>query len=82
MEKNVDLKKISSELEKEILKLNKSLSKLETDIGLLQFGNKNTPYWNGSNAYDAVASAIGHFYHDKKLISNLEKCADYISKLN
>ena len=82
MEKNVDLKKVSLELDKEISKLNKSLSKLETDIGLLQFGNNKMPYWNGANAYDVVVSSTGHFYHDKKLLVNIEKCTDYISKLN
>lgn len=73
-----EVKTLSLELQMEISKLKSSLYKLETDIGLLQSGDNNGPYWNGSNAYDVITSCIGHFEHDKNLISNLEKCSDYV----
>lgn len=73
-----EAKALSLELQAEILKLKGSLAKLETDVAVLQTGDKNGAYWNGENAYDFHTAALGHMDHDKNLIKNLEKCSEYV----
>lgn len=83
MEKKVidenEVKSLSLELQSEIFKLKNYLAKFETNIGLLQAGNRGKPFWNGSNAYATISACIGHFYHDRTLLSNLGKCSDYLN---
>ena len=67
-----EAKALSLELEAEVLKLKTLLSKLETNIGLLQTGAN----WNGANAYDVNQALVGHFDHDKTLLNKLEKCSE------
>ena len=70
---NVDeIKDLSIELNKEVVKLKNLLNKLETNIGLLQTGAN----WNGANAYDVNQALLGHFDHDKNLLKKLEKCSE------
>ena len=73
-----DLKTIFYELQTELLKFKSSLSKLETDLGILQAGDKSGPYWNGDNAYEVYKACLGHFEHDKNLLAKLEKCCDNV----
>ena len=74
-----EIKALSLELQSEILKLENYLAKFETNICLLQAGDKGKPLWNGNNAYNTISACIGHFYHDKTLLSNLEECSDYLN---
>lgn len=73
-----EAKTLSLELQAEILKLKNALSKLETDIALLQTGDKNGPYWNGSNAYEFHKAGLGHLDHDMNLLRHLESCSEYV----
>lgn len=73
-----DLKTIFYELQTELLKFKSSLSKLETDLGILQAGDKSGPYWNGDNACEVYKACLGHFEHDKNLLAKLEKCCDNV----
>jgi hypothetical protein len=72
-----EAKSLSLELEAEVLKLKTLLSKLETNIGLLQTSGS----WNGANAYDVIQSLIGHLDHDYTLLSKLEKCSDNLKSI-
>lgn len=74
-----EAKTLALELETEVLKLKTSLDNLESRLVQLQVGDNNEPYWNGKNAYEFHKSALGHLDHDKNLLSNLEKCSDYIN---
>jgi hypothetical protein len=67
-----EAKALSVELQKELKKYKVLLSKLETNIGLLQTGAN----WNGSNAYEVNQALIGHFDHNKTLLGKLEKCSE------
>ena len=53
-----DLKTIFYELQTELLKFKSSLSKLETDLGILQAGDKSGPYWNGDNACEVYKACL------------------------
>lgn len=75
---NDEVKDLSIELQKELVKLKNLLSKLETNIGLLQDGS----YWNGTNAYDVNKSLIGNFDHNKALLSKLEKCSETLESVS
>ena len=72
-----EAKTLSLELEAEVLKLKTLLSKLETNIGLLQTGAS----WNGSNAYDANQALVGHLDHNRTLLSKLEKCSENLKSI-
>lgn len=74
---NDEVKELSMELQKEVVKLKTLLSKLETNIGVLQ----NEVYWNGANAYDVNKALVGHFDHDKTLVSKLEKCSETLESV-
>ncbi len=74
-----DVKSIASELEKELKRAQRALGKIETSVGLLQTGDKNGPYWNGSNSYKFLKSCCAQIDHDQYLLSNLNKCYDYLS---
>ena len=76
-----EAKTLALELEAEVLKLKTALEGLETDLVQLQLGDNNEPYWNGKNAYDFYKSSLGHLDHDKTLLTNLEKCSDYINSI-
>lgn len=73
-----EAKTISLELQAEVLKLKNSLSKLETDIALLQTGDKTGPYWNGNSAYEFHKAGLGHLDHDRNLLRHLESCSEYV----
>ena len=76
---DTEKKTLALELQKEISKLETAVYKLETDIITLQSGDKNGPYWNGSNAYDALSACVGHLEHNKTLVDNVKKCSEYIN---
>ena len=73
-----DLKPIVLELEMELLNVKKKLGNIETSIGLLQTGDKNGPYWNGSNAYHFFKSCSAQIDHDHNLLSHLNDCFDFL----
>ena len=73
-----EAKALSVELKKEVEKLKKVLNKLETNIGLLQTGAN----WNGANAYEVNQALVGHFDHDKTLLSKLEKCSETLESVS
>ena len=79
---NEDYKPLVLELEMELLKVHKALGKLETDIGLLQAGDKNGPYWNGANAYQFMKSCCAQIDHDHFLLGKLNDCFKYLSNKN
>jgi sialic acid synthase SpsE len=66
-----EAKALSVELQKEVNRLKGILSKLETNITLIQSGN----IWNGANAYEVNKALNGHLDHDKTLLNKLEKCS-------
>lgn len=76
-----DLKKIVLELELEIINIKNALIKLEADVNLIQLGDKNGPYWNGSNSYHVLLSCLGQIDHNRNLLIELNKCYDYLKKL-
>ena len=73
-----EIKDLSNELKKEISKLKVLVNRLETNIGLLQACG----YWNGANAYEVNQALIGHFDHDKTLLSKLEKCSETLESVS
>ena len=73
-----EAKALSLELQTEILKLKNTLANLETDIALLQTGDKSGSYWNGENAYEFHKASIGHLEHDRNLLKSIEKCSEHI----
>ena len=73
-----EAKTLSLELQAELLKLKNALSNLETDIALLQTGDKYGPYWNGNSAYEFHKAGLGHLDHDRNLSRHLESCSEYI----
>lgn len=74
-----EAKTLALELEAEVLKLKTTLDSLESDLVQLQLGDSNEPYWNGKNAYDFHKSALGNLDHNRNLLTNLEKCSDYLN---
>ncbi len=66
-----EAKALSVELQKEVNRLKGILSKLETNITLIQSGD----IWNGANAYEVNKALNGHLDHDKTLLNKLEKCS-------
>lgn len=73
-----EAKTLSIELQKEIEKLSKSLEKLESNIDLLQIGDRNGSYWSGDNAKEFYKASLGHIDHDRTLIKKLEKCSEQL----
>lgn len=72
-----EVKELSSELQKEVVKLKALLSKLETNITSLE----SCTVWNGANAYEVNKSLKGHLNHDKTLLNKLEKCSVTLESL-
>ncbi len=76
-----EVEALSFELKAEVLKLENALRKLELDLGIIQTGNSDGPYWNGENAYLFTRNCSGHFDHDRALLENLHKCSDFVESL-
>lgn len=70
-----ELLKLSKELQSEMIKLKNSLNKLETNVAVLQTGDKNGAFWNGENAYEFYKASLGHIDHDRNLLKHIEKCS-------
>ena len=77
-----DIKPIVLELEMELLNVQRALGKLETSIGLLQTGDKNGPFWNGSSAYTFLKSGCAQIDHDHYLLDNIDQCFEYLKKVS
>ena len=63
--------------EKELLNIKKIIGALETNVNTLQLGN-NSPYWNGTNAYQFFKSCGAQIEHDSFLLENLNQCLEYL----
>lgn len=82
---NFDLeeeKMLSVELKTELKKFINALSQLETDVAIMGTGDANGAYWTGSNAYSFIRGCLAQIDHNHKLLSNLEKCSNYLETLN
>ncbi len=79
VERAADVEALALELKAEVLKLKNALTKLELDLGLLQTGNSDGPFWDGENAYLFMRNCSGNFDHNRVLLENLEKCSEYVS---
>ena len=69
---------LSLELKNEVARLKTLLDKFEKNIELLQNGE----IWNGANACDVNKSLLGHYDHNKKLLSKLEKCSETLESVS
>ncbi len=79
--KNEDIKKMITDLTNDTKKIKNALSQLETDAAVLQTGDANGPYWNGSNALHTVKSCLSNIETDKEILKNLEKTIGYLETL-
>ena len=76
-----DLKKLSMEYTGEVKKVKNALSQLETDIAIVQTGDANGPYWNGSNAYTFAKNCLSQIEHDNQLLKSLDQSVRYLESL-
>lgn len=79
--KEVKKEQLSSQLQKEIIKLEKNLKSLEENISLLQKGDEQGLYWNGENSLKTNKALQGHLNHNLVLLENLKKCSEHINSL-
>ena len=76
-----EIKKVALDLDKDIESIQKSLKKLKEDIGNIETGDTNGPYWSGDHAYQTVRAALLQIEHDTALLKDLENKVGYIHTL-
>ena len=75
------MKQLSKNLDTEVSKFQRALKALIADVNELQKGDADGPYWNGTLAYNWVATCLRHISHDKVLLDHLDNCSDYLAAL-
>ena len=74
-------KALCKDLDAQVSKFQKALKQLQNDINVLQKGDADGPYWNGTLAYNWVTTTLGHIDHDKVLLDHVDNCAEYLGTL-
>lgn len=72
--------KLVSDLDVQLSKVENALASMKKSIDVLQSGNGKFPYWNGSNAYSIVKTALTQYQNDLNLIRNINECKAKIKK--
>jgi hypothetical protein len=76
-----EIKEISLDITGDVKKVKNAISQLETDIAIVQTGDANGPYWNGSNAYSFAKSCLTQIDCDNQLLKSFDQCLNYLKTL-
>lgn len=65
-------------LKAELKKIQVALGVIETNMAIMETGDHHGPYWSGKGAVRFIQSGMAYLLHTKKLLSELEKCSEYL----
>lgn len=72
--------KLVKDLEENTKKLENALDILKKDLDLIQKGNGNEPYWNGSAACGGLRLLLQQLDYDTTLLENVKECCVEVGK--
>lgn len=75
---NKQKEKVIKDFELQIKKIETALDSLSGSVNLLQNGDGEQPYWNGSNAYNELKKVLAYIDSNMVLVKYLNECKDSI----
>lgn len=70
--------KLVCDLDEQIAMILEGLTSMKKSIDEIQNGNGKHPYWNGSNAYSVLKTALTQYETNLDLIGKIQECQEKI----